>query len=46
MLTQLKHLHKHNVVFKYLNPQHIIVTEGFMTSAQEVTVRISDIAIM
>ena len=34
------------MVFKYLNPQHVVVTRGFDTIDPTIVVRITDIAIM
>ena len=34
------------MVFKYLNPQHVIVTRGFETIDPTITVKITEIAIM
>ena len=33
-------------MFKYLNPQHVIVTRGFDTIDPTITVRITEIAVM
>ena len=34
------------MVYKYLNPQHVIVTRGFDTIDPKITVRITEIAVM
>ena len=34
------------MVFKYLNPQHVIITRGFDTIDPTITVRITEIATM
>lgn len=45
LLDQLSHLHKNGIVYKYLRPQHVVVTKGFMP-LDSIRLRIADIAII
>ena len=46
MLVQLDHLHQHDLVYKYLAPQHIVVTQGVSVLDPAIELHISNIAIM
>ena len=46
MLGQLANLHHHHLVFKYLTPKSVIVTQGLHIDETEIKLRISHIAIM
>lgn len=43
---QVQHMHSKGLVYKYLNPLNIVVTEGFLQMDPYVRVHITDIAIM
>ena len=46
LLNQLAHLHSLGMVYKYLAPSNIIVTEGLQVIDENVRLRISDVAVM
>ena len=45
IMNQLKYLHEHGVVCKYLTPQNIVVNSGFQPG-QPITLKITDLAMM
>ena len=46
LLDQLANLHQHNLVYKYLSPKSLIITQGLSVSDSAIKLQISYIAMM
>lgn len=46
LLSQLDHLHKNELVYKYLTPQHIKIQHGYGSCSKHIGVQITDIAVI